>query len=55
MASGNDLFSLEQIEVEKISVDATLIFEEIHREIREYLTEELTLVRQTVSLTYSRT
>ena len=40
MASGNDLFSLEQIEVEKTSVDATLIFEEIHKEIREYLTEE---------------
>ena len=41
MASGNDLFSLEQIEVEKTSVDATLIFEEIHKEIREYLTEEI--------------
>ena len=40
MASGNDLFSLEQIEVEKTSVDATLIFEEIHKELREYLTEE---------------
>ena len=41
MASGNDLFSLEQIEVEKTSVDATFIFEEIHKEIREYLTEEI--------------
>ena len=41
MASGNDLFSLEQIEVENTSVDATLIFEEIHKEIREYLTEEI--------------
>ena len=41
MASGNDLFSLEQIEVEKTSVDATLIFEEIHKGIREYLTEEI--------------
>ena len=40
MTSGNDLFSLEKIEVEKTSVDATLIFEEIHKEIREYLTEE---------------
>ena len=40
ITSGNDLFSLEKIEVEKTSVDATLIFEEIHKEIREYLTEE---------------
>ena len=40
MTSGNDLFSLELTEVEKTSVDATLIFEEIHKEIREYLTEE---------------
>ena len=41
MASGNDLFSLEQTEVEKTSIDATRIFEEIHKEIREYLTEEI--------------
>ena len=41
MASGNDLFSLEQIEVEKTSVDATLIFEEIYKEMREYMTEEI--------------
>ena len=41
MASGNNLFSLEQIEVEKTSVNATLIFEEIHKEIREYLTKEI--------------
>ena len=41
MSSGNDVFSLEQIEVEKTSVDAVLIFEEIHKEIREYLTEEI--------------
>ena len=41
MAPGNDLFSLEQIEVEKTSVDATLIFEEIDKEIREFLTEEI--------------
>ena len=27
MASGNDLFSLEHIEVEETSVDTTLIFE----------------------------
>ena len=41
MTSGNDLFSLEQIEVEKTSTDATLIFEDIHKEIREYLTKEI--------------
>ena len=41
MASGNDLFSLEQTEVEKSSVDTTHIFEEIHKEIKEYLTEEI--------------
>ena len=41
MASRNDLFSLEQIKVKKTSADATLIFEEIHKDIREYLTEEI--------------
>ena len=41
MASGNHLFSLEQIEVEETSVDATRIFEEIHKEIRKNLTEEI--------------
>ena len=41
MASDNDLFSLEQTEVEKTSVDATPIFEDIHKELREYLTEEI--------------
>ena len=40
-ASGNDLFGLEQIEVEKTSANSTLMFEEIHKEIREYLTEEI--------------
>ena len=41
MAWGNDLFSLEQIEIENTSVEATLTFEETHKEIREYLTEEI--------------
>ena len=41
MASTSSLFELEQAEVEKTSVDITLIFEEIHKEIREYLTEEI--------------
>ena len=41
MASGNDLFSLEHIEVEETSVDTTLIFEQIHEEIREYLTKKI--------------
>ena len=40
MASTSNLFELEQI-IEKTSVDATLLFEEIHKEIREYLTEEI--------------
>ena len=41
MAWGNDLFSLEQIEIENTSVEATFTFEETHKEIREYLTEEI--------------
>ena len=41
MASGNDLFSLKQMEVKKTSIDTTLIFEEIHKEIREYLNEKI--------------
>ena len=41
MTSGNDLFSLEQIEVEKTSVDTTIIFEEIHKVIREHLSKEI--------------
>ena len=41
MTSGNDLFSLEQIEVEKTSVNTTIIFEEIHKVIREHLSKEI--------------
>ena len=33
MASTGNLFELEQIEVENIGIDATHIFEEIHKEI----------------------
>ena len=40
MASISNLFELTKIGVERTSVDATLIFEEIHKEIRECLTEE---------------
>ena len=45
MASGNNLFSLEQIEVKKTSVDITLIFEEIHKEIRDYLIDKKRFVK----------
>ena len=38
MASTSNLFELEQIEVENTSVNATRIFEEIHKEIGDYLT-----------------
>ena len=38
MASTRNRFELEQIEVENTSVDATHIFEEIHKEIGDYLT-----------------
>ena len=38
MASSNNLFELEHIVVENTGVDATCIFEEIHKEIRDYLT-----------------
>ena len=38
MASTRNLFELEQIEVENTSVNATRIFEEIHKEIGDYLT-----------------
>ena len=41
MASGNNLFGLEQLEVDNTIVNATQIFEEIHKEIGEYLTEEI--------------
>ena len=41
MASGNNLFGLEQLEVDNTIVNATRIFEEIHKEIGEYLTEEI--------------
>ena len=37
MASTSNLFELEQIEVENTSIDAALIFEEIHKEIGDYL------------------
>ena len=40
MASSCNLFELEQIEVENTSVDATRIFEEIHKEIGDYLIGE---------------
>ena len=38
MASSNNLFELEQIVVENTGVDATHIFEEIHKEMGDYLT-----------------
>ena len=38
MASSNNLFELEHIVVENTGVDATCIFEEIHKEIGDYLT-----------------
>ena len=37
MASTSNLFELEQIEVESTSIDAALIFKEIHKEIGDYL------------------
>ena len=37
MASTSNLFELGQIEVENTSIDAALIFEEIHKEIEDYL------------------
>ena len=40
MASNNNLFGLAQIEVNNTNVDTTRIFEEIHKEIGEYLTGE---------------
>ena len=40
MAPTSHLFELEQIEVENTGVDATRIFEEIHKEIGDYLTGE---------------
>ena len=41
MASRNNLFGLEQIEVDNKNFDTTQIFEEIHKEIGEYLTGEI--------------
>ena len=41
MASRNNLFGLEQIEVNNKNFDTTQIFEEIHKEIGEYLTGEI--------------
>ena len=38
MPSTSNLFELGQIEVENTSVDAARIFEEIHKEIGNYLT-----------------
>ena len=40
MVSSSNLFQLEQIEVDNTSVDATRIFEEIHKEIKDYLIGE---------------
>lgn len=44
MASGDLLFELEDLEEKKIdigtSVDATLIFEKINKELKEYLLEK---------------
>ena len=37
MASASNLFELEQIEVKNTSVNAARIFEEIHKEIGDYL------------------
>ena len=37
MASASNLFELEQIEVKNTSVNAAHIFEEIHKEIGDYL------------------
>ena len=41
MASSNNLFGLEQIEVDNKNFDTTRIFEEIHKEIGEYLTGKI--------------
>ena len=40
MASTSNLFKLEQTEVKNTGVDATHIFKEVHKEIRDYLAEE---------------
>ena len=41
MASSNNLFDLEQIEVYNTGVDAICIFEKIQKEVGEYLTEQI--------------
>ena len=41
MASGDDLFGVKQIEIDNKNFDTTRIFEEIHKEIGEYLTGEI--------------
>ena len=41
MASSYKLFDLEQIKVDNTIVDATRIFEKIHKEVGEYLTEQI--------------
>ena len=40
MASTSNLFEVEQIELDNKTVDAARIFEEIHREMGDYLTGE---------------
>ena len=40
MASNDNLFGLEQIEVDNTNVDTTRIFRKIHKEAGEYLTGE---------------
>ena len=41
MVSSNNLFGLEQIEVDNKNFDTTRIFEEIHKEVWVYLTEKI--------------
>ena len=41
MSSSDSLFDLEQIKVDYTCVDATRNFEEIHKEVGEYLREQI--------------
>ena len=41
MAASDNLFDLEKIKVDNTIVDATRIFEKIHKEVGEYLTEQI--------------
>ena len=41
MASGDNLFGVKQIEIDNKNFDTTRIFEEIYKEIGEYLTGEI--------------